>query len=166
MNRRGRKGRREQWIFVVWISLRSLRSPRFILLAIYFERPGVRRFCRLWVARLRCSGGGASLNHRLMECDPSRVENRSHGTWNSPRQPQCLIPGRARYNRSPPEHHKISRPTPCWRARTTSLAATAISSIPRPSDLNTVMSWGEDRPGYLPTRTGAISYTSDHLSTP
>jgi len=30
---------------------------------------------------LRGSGGIASLNHRLMNCDPSRAQNQSQGQW-------------------------------------------------------------------------------------
>jgi len=45
--------------------------------------------------RRRDAGGGATLNHRLIECDPSRVENQSRTTHKAQTQAQYLIPGRA-----------------------------------------------------------------------
>ena len=42
------------------------------------------------------AGGGATLNHRLMECDPSRVENQIHPMRKSPRKLRWLIPGRVK----------------------------------------------------------------------
>ena len=65
---------------------------------LYFERLGMRRFWSLaeWVRSLRGSGGGAALNHRLIECDPCGAQNQNHATWNLPRQPQCLISDRSK----------------------------------------------------------------------
>jgi hypothetical protein len=53
---------------------------------LYFGRLGMRRFWSWpeWVRSLRGSGGGAALNHRLIECDPSRVKTKAAKGGNHP----------------------------------------------------------------------------------